>query len=270
MITLYTGTPGSGKSLHAAKDIVRRAKMKGGLITNFPVDVSPLVKNVKADIVYVDNSKLTPKYLIDYARKNHVVGKEGQSLVIIDEAQVKFNCRDFGVSDRNTWVDFFCKHRHFGYNFIFCTQNDRMLDKQIRALVEYETKHRKMNNYGWGGVLLSLTGMTWFSAIDYWYGMKGQDARLNFEMFPYQKKYSKIYNSYLMFAETFEEEKKKEPEGDKVTISKEDLLNLKKKVASLRDGAGGDREAVGSLGEVPQEEDLVIQISAAASGSGAG
>lgn len=219
MIWLYTGTPGSGKSLHAARDIVARSKRGGGLICNFPLDLS-IVKNVKSDVIYWDNSEITVERLKRYAYKNHKIGKENQTLIVIDEAQVKFNCRDFGVKDRNSWVEFFCQHRKLGYNVILITQNDRMLDKQIRALVEYEIKHRKMNNYGIGGMLLSLTMTTWFASVEYWYGMKGQDARLGFSMFPYSKKYSKIYDSYMLFDDA-------------------------------RSDAGGDRSAVGSPGEAP-------------------
>lgn len=35
-------------------------------------------------------------------------------------------------------------------------QADRMIDRQIRALIETETKHRKLNNYGFGGMVLTF------------------------------------------------------------------------------------------------------------------
>ena len=60
-------------------------------------------------------------------------------MVIIDECQIIFNCRDFGRKDRGAWVTLFSQHRKLGFNFILITQNDRMLDKQIRALVETES-----------------------------------------------------------------------------------------------------------------------------------
>ena len=77
---------------------------------------------------------------------NHKIGKEGQTLVVIDECQIIFNCRDFGRKDRNAWVTFFAQHRKLGFNVILITQSDRMLDRQIRSLVEEEVKHRKLNN----------------------------------------------------------------------------------------------------------------------------
>lgn len=170
-ITLYTGTPGSGKSFHAAKDIVQRLKRGGGLICNFPVNENFVGKRLKAHVEYWDNSELTASRLVAYAMEHHEIGKEGQTLVVIDECQIIFNCRDFGRKDRNAWVTFFSQHRKLGFNVILITQSDRMLDRQIRSLVEEEVKHRKLNNYGFGGMFLTLFtfGRTWFISINYWY-----------------------------------------------------------------------------------------------------
>ncbi len=227
MITLYTGTPGSGKSYHAARDIVGRLKRGGGLIANFPVN-EDCVKKRKTRVDYWDNSQLTPQRLVNYALKHHKAGKEGQTLVVIDECQIKFNCRTFGQSDRNAWVQLFAQHRKLGFNFILITQQDKMLDKQIRGLIENEVRHRKLNNYGFGGLILSLlTGMsTWFIALEYWYG--GNKLLLSKTVFRYQKKYEKVYDSYRLFADMAG------PVGSGVC-------------------AGGDREAVGPRGTAPAQ-----------------
>lgn len=199
-ITLYTGTPGSGKSFHAAKDIERRMKRGGTLICNFPVNTG-FVKKCRAQVEYWDNSELTAERLVAYALEHHKIGVEGQALVVIDECQIIFNCRDFGRKDRNAWVTFFSQHRKLGFNIVLITQSDRMLDKQIRSLVEDEVKHRKLNNYGFGGMFLSLfsLGRTWFIAIDYWYG--GNKLKLGSSVFPYRKRYSGLYDSYRLFSD---------------------------------------------------------------------
>lgn len=199
-IWLYTGTPGSGKSYHAARDIVNRLKRPGGLIANFPIneDFVPAKKR-KSCVEYWDNSELTAERLVAYAMERHVLGKEGQTLVIIDECQIIFNCRDFGRKDRAAWVTLFSQHRKLGFNFVLITQNDRMLDRQIRALIETEIRHRKLNNYGIGGMLLRLTRVTWFVAIEYWYG--GNKLQLGHEIFAYHKRYSAVYDSYKLFSD---------------------------------------------------------------------
>lgn len=201
-IWLYSGTPGSGKSFHAAKDIVRRLKKGGGLICNFPVneDFVP-AKKLRAHVEYWDNSELTAERLVAYALERHKIGKENQTLVVIDECQIIFNCRDFGRKDRNAWVTFFAQHRKLGYNVILISQSDRMIDRQIRSLIETEVRHRKLNNYGLGGMFLSLFsfGRTWFIAIDYWYG--GNKLKLGQTVFPYRKRYSEVYDSYKLFSD---------------------------------------------------------------------
>lgn len=199
-IWLYTGTPGSGKSYHACRDIVARLRRGGGLIANFPVN-EKAVKKCKSRVEYWDNAELTAERLVAYALQNHKIGKEGQTLVVIDECQVLFNCRDFGRKDRNAWVQLFAQHRKLGYNFILITQADRMIDKQIRCLVETEVKHRKLNNYGFGGGVLSLLtlGSTWFVSIEFWYG--GNKLKLDQQIFRYSKRYEKVYDSYRLFAD---------------------------------------------------------------------
>ena len=89
-ISLYTGTPGSGKSFHAAKDIEHRMRRGGTLICNFPVNTG-FVKKCRAQVEYWDNSELTAERLVAYALEHHKIGKEGQALVVIDECQIIFN-----------------------------------------------------------------------------------------------------------------------------------------------------------------------------------
>ena len=199
-ITLFTGTPGSGKSLHAARQIVARLKRSGGLICNFPINTA-VVKDCKADVEYWDNSELSAERLVAYAMEHHVIGKEGQTLVVIDECQIIFNCRDFGRKDRNAWVTMMSQHRKLGYDLLLIAQSDRMLDKQIRSMIEIETKHRKLNNYGLGGFLmcLFLGNTSWFMAIDYWPG--GNKLKLDSSMFCYRKKYGQVYDSYRLFTD---------------------------------------------------------------------
>lgn len=200
MITLYSGTPGSGKSFHAAKDIITRFKRGGGLIANFPVKVPDGIKPKKElRVSYWDNSEITPQRLAAYALKHHKIGVEGQTLLIVDEAQVIYNCREFGAKDRMDWVKFFSQHRKLGFDVLLIAQNDRMLDRQIRTLIEDEVKHRKLNNFGFGGGMIQLLtfGSTWFIALDYWYG--GNKLLMGREIIRYSSKVAGIYDSYRMF-----------------------------------------------------------------------
>ncbi|NLZ34468.1 MAG: AAA family ATPase [Clostridiales bacterium] len=196
MIYLYSGTPGSGKSLNSVRDIVNKLKNGGNVIANFPIKID-LIKTKKGKqlgkFIYKENKDLTVKFLTEFALKNHVKGKEAQTLLVIDEAQALFNPRDFRDKSRKEYNYFFSVHRHLGYNVILITQNDRLLDKQIRCLLEYEIKHRKINNFKLIGKMLPFTT---FACVTYWYGVR-EKVEVNF--FSYSKKISALYDSYALF-----------------------------------------------------------------------
>lgn len=200
MVALYTGTPGSGKSVHAAQDVMSWLQRGKRLIANYPIN-EKVIKKCKSHAEYWDNPSLTVSRLLRYAYEHDQVRREHSTLLIIDEAQVKFNCRDLQRKDRQDWVNFFTQHRKLGFDVILITQFDRMIDRQIRAMAETEVKHRKLNNYGFGGMVLSLlTGLkTWFIAIEYWYG--GNKLKLSQRMFRYKNVYGEISDSYRLFAD---------------------------------------------------------------------
>lgn len=194
MIWLYSGTPGSGKSLHMSKDIVTAIKQGRTVIAN--IFLNRQILKGKGEFIYRDNSQMTVDFLIDYAVKNHRKGKESQSLIIFDECAIMFNSRDFKNSDRSKWVKFFQIHRHYGYNIILVAQHDRLIDRQIRAFIEYNVIHRKANNLGNIGLLLTLFRIQLFVAVTYWYGVR---EKVGSEFFRYKKIYSRIYDSYQGF-----------------------------------------------------------------------
>lgn len=196
MIYLYSGTPGSGKSLNAMRDIVSKLRNGGNVISNFPIkidSIKPKKKKSLGKYVYKENSELTVSFLKEFAIKNHIKGKEGQTLIVIDEAQAMFNPRDFRDENRKGFNHFFSLHRHLGYNVILITQNDRLIDKQIRCLFEYEIKHRKINNFKFIGKILPFTT---FACVTYWYGVR---EKIDVQFFKYSKKISSFYDSYALF-----------------------------------------------------------------------
>jgi zona occludens toxin (predicted ATPase) len=199
-IDLYSGTPGSGKSLHLARKVSDElALRKKNVIANFPINMDLVTKKGRrktGEFIYLTNDQLTVDYLREYARQNHKVGKEGQTLVVIDEAGIMFNSRDYGAFDRKSWINFFMTHRHFGYNIILVSQIDRLIDRQIRGFIEYEVKHRKANNFRFIGLLLTIFRIPLFVAVTYWYGMR---ERCSAEFFRYRKKDSKLYDTMMLF-----------------------------------------------------------------------
>lgn len=199
MIYLYSGTPGSGKSLHQAERIYNRLRAGKPVIANYEINTKA-IKRCRGKITYLDNQELKPEYLIDYSRSYFEQNKfrEGSIWLFIDEAQLLFNCREWDATGRAAWISFFTQHRKYGYDIFLVAQFDRMLDRQLRSLIEYEVIHRKVSNFGVKGWLFSmLAGGNLFVAVKMWYPMK---ERVGSEFFKYHKKYQRLYDSYKEFA----------------------------------------------------------------------
>lgn len=193
MISLYTGTPGSGKSLHAARDIYYRLLSRNAVISSFAIDTDVISKHGKRRIgkyTHVPIYDMNVDFFRDYAKINHKQDKEGQTLVLIDECQLIFNSRMFQRKDRLDWIIFFTQHRKYGFDFILITQFDRLIDRQIRCLIEFEYKHLKMNYNGFIGMILPFA---LFSVKKYWYCIK---EFMDGSAFFYSKKIASIYNTY--------------------------------------------------------------------------
>ena len=204
MIRLFTGTPGSGKSLHCAEIIFKRISSGKTVIANFDINMTVFKKRRKlGTFVFWDNTELSVKKLLDYALTKHRRNTngnmvEGQTLLIIDECQILFNAREWSAKGRNEWCTFFTQHRKYGYDIIFVTQFDRLIDRQMRSLVEYEVIHRKVSNFKtFGAILGILCGGHLFVAVTRWYALR---ERIESKFFMPHKKYMRLYDSYKLFS----------------------------------------------------------------------
>lgn len=201
MIELYSGTPGSGKSLHAAESVYWRLRKGRPVIANFQIEPG-YIKGYKNNFYYVPNDKITPGVLYDFS--NSYFGeqrnsfKEDSILLVFDECQLLFNARSWGSADRAGWLSFFTQHRKYGYLIILIAQNDRMLDRQVRSLIEYENIHRKLSNFGKLGKFFKAfcLGKEVFIAVRRWYPLK---EKVDSYLFTANKKYYRLYNTRAIF-----------------------------------------------------------------------
>ena len=199
MISLYSGTPGSYKSYHAVVECLDWLRMGRNVITNFKLDYAHKIKKpIKGDYRFMLDDDITVEFLVQYAQEHHIKSHHAQTLVVIDEASIKFNPREFGRRDRMPWIRFFATHRHLNYEFILIAQNDRMIDRQIRGLIETEYKHRdvkQFNNFFF--VLSKLFGGV-FLSVEYWYPVKLRSGS-KFEFF--RKRIAECYDTMASFGE---------------------------------------------------------------------
>lgn len=215
MIEVYTGFVGSGKSYHAVKRGIEIADAPFGnrwVVANFPIKpkkkflagipfVNRFIKDPfnKPRWIYKANDELTPEFLVNLSFEMGFDKKEGSCLLIIDEAGIMFNSRDWNVKpkERKEWIQFFAQSRKLGYDVILIVQDVRMLDRQIRSLAEYEVQHKKMNNLG----ILNLIPIFWFctifAAVKFWNGIRTMRGSLELIMF--KKSIADRYDTKALF-----------------------------------------------------------------------
>jgi hypothetical protein len=169
MIEMYTGAPGSFKSYHATeRGILKIGAFKNNhVVANFPIRPRKNGKADRGEWLFVPDDQMSAKLLIKRSLEKGYFGHEGSCLLIIDEAGITFNSRDWQTKalDRLAWIKFFALSRHFGYDCILITQSDRMLDRQIRNLCEFNVKHVNLRNH-W-----ALKLIVWwkvFMAVSFW------------------------------------------------------------------------------------------------------
>jgi len=229
MIYMYSGTPGSGKSLDVARQIAMWLKIKRRVISTMNVDVRLCFLNFISRLIfqltrgkfllfdvddyrmknftYINIFDLTPKYLIDYAMKNHKEGKERQTLLIIDECVSIFSPEKCVGSFWLDWQFFFQYHRHFGYDVILVPQSTELLARKVKHFAEFEVRHRAVKNAGFLGAIISKLAGGLFSTKTFWTASNNR-KHIDREWFLYKYWLGKMYNSYSMFREMAEEYRK--------------------------------------------------------------
>lgn len=220
-VSLYSGTPGSGKSLNVTRKILLNLMAGRDVISNYPIRFTKWEKRrgYEDRFFYVDTQNINVVNLVKFAKARGYIKKrkENQCLVVIDEAGIRFNIKtdaeekkamddffnagedeavtlvEYGKKDRQQWIKFFSQHRKFGYDFILIAQSDRMLDRQVRNMLELEYVHRKAQNLVWWFMLLPWKV---FITIEYYYGLK---LKTDTEFFIYRKSLGNRYDSMKLF-----------------------------------------------------------------------
>lgn len=200
MISIYTGTPGSGKSYHVALRVWRALRSRRIKLIVSNVDFS-IPEKYREKLIVIDNFHMTKQRLENIISERMQDGdkiREGQFLLVLDEAQLLFNARAWQATDSKGWIEFFTQHRKMGYDVLLVSQSDGMIDKQIRSLIEYEVLHRKVVRFGLIGIFFKIFFGD-FIAISCWYGVR---QKVDTEFLRYRRKIGKLYNTYQIWHKT--------------------------------------------------------------------
>lgn len=179
MITMFAGTPGSGKSYEAVKRILEVLQKNCHILRKNeallasdkpPLKVKP--RKVYARLDGLDNpvcrefikiyTGLTDLELFEYLlflEHKDVCGAkeeskgfwdivENGSLIVIDEVHRFFSNRHWQTLKNQTFNEWTAEHRHLGIDCIFITQDTGKVDSQSRTNVEWSYVFRKINFFG--------------------------------------------------------------------------------------------------------------------------
>lgn len=212
MINFFTGRPRNGKSLHMAMIIYKEMKKGKNVIANFEINEHVFDKfdkkypGKRGTFIYVSNKELLNNAYLPYTEKGRQIPPpkdrysyleglygyanqfhkrnyrgqiiEDQTLLVLDECQELFNSRSWNRSDRLEWCSFFRQHGKYGYDVYLISQDDKVIDKQIRSILQYEWEHRYVKRM---------------------YGIKGKESKIQSKFFQGQQRYYTFYDSYKTF-----------------------------------------------------------------------
>lgn len=207
-VILYEGVPGSGKSLHAMSELywacVRRSTY---IMTNFDVKW-PWFKRC-ATYRLPDGAlevEDVAQGLRDWLSSGHRVTREGQVIVVIDEASVSFGNRDWNKPGRTEWLRLFRQHRKYGLRFVLISQSINDIDKAIRGQLAKVGSHTLINNYGLFGDFVSILtlGRPLSMCIYYlpFYGTRrNRAAVVGRELVLGMKRVYRMYDTHELFAD---------------------------------------------------------------------
>lgn len=120
MIRYFVGVPGSGKTTLACK--IMKKEMRGLLKNPFKKKYKYIFSNFDNDLSNIVNAR-------DLSEK----ATPDNSLLMIDESGIEFNCRDYKNFDKGL-IEFFKYHRHYKTDVCLFSQTFDDVDKVLRDL----------------------------------------------------------------------------------------------------------------------------------------
>jgi len=210
-MSLHTGTPGSGKSYDAVRQVLDALRADKWVIANFGINFTrrQLKHGLDKRFTYVPNEDLTIEVLVMHGLDNgYLLGrKESQCLVVIDEAGGRYPAnmpkldkkkrislgKEVVKDNIEEWQEFFSQHGKLNFDFILVTQAPRLIYRQILSFVEYNFTFRKVNRFG----PFKWLPFTVFCKVEQWFQIK---QRVGSEFFLYNKAVARQYDRWKIFS----------------------------------------------------------------------
>jgi len=154
MIKVYTGVIGSGKTYSAINEIVLHLSKGGTVATNIVLNYDYISKYLEDYYSFKLNDEqyifLKEDRITNFHRYTPQGTKDLPVLVIIDEAQLYFNSREYAklmTESGKEFLAFLTQSRKEFTDVVFITQAIETIDKQLRIQIQFEVKCRDISTY---------------------------------------------------------------------------------------------------------------------------
>lgn len=159
MIEIFEGRLGGGKTFYAVERMMKYMGSGGHVSTNIRLNMPGVIAYVRKkylwDIQPGQYIFLEDEQIPMFHRYTPAGSMENPSLVVVDEAHIWLNARDWGQQSREL-LSFLTQSRKCFTDIIFISQSALNVDKQIMRLVQYIWRFRDMQKFKIAGL-----GLTW-------------------------------------------------------------------------------------------------------------
>lgn len=211
MIEIFEGRLGGGKTYHAVKRIVQYIANGGCVWCNIELNIPAITEYLRARYQWDLQPGQINTYDGEQIKQVYQFVPPGcpesPNLVILDEAHIYLNARDWAKADR-LFLEWMTHTRHLSVDVVMISQSLYNIDKQITRLVQYIWRFRDLQKWG-----CAEFGFLWpipqFMVSQYDYDGRSQISPNKFEL--KDKDIYGCYNTYQMVSKfpVLESRKKK-------------------------------------------------------------
>lgn len=150
MIIIHEGVPGSGKSYDSVRKIIDALKNSRIVYTNIDGVNSDTCREALSSLTGLTRDALSSQLIhLEHGQITSFWSFcEPGSFIVIDEAQLYFNSRDWSKTENREFGNWASTHRHHGYDLLLITQRSERIDSAVRSLAEFRYRYRKLNIFG--------------------------------------------------------------------------------------------------------------------------
>lgn len=159
MIYAVCGSPGSYKSVHVLEKYIIPALKKGRAVYTNIENISPIHIATFFDLSPIDCDNLLHilgrvydddgKFHEDpNAIRKFYEDVPNNALIVIDEAQNYFSSRDFKEQYSKDVISYLTRHRHYGHDVIYITQNIDSVDITFRRNTQLTYRLKRAEHIG--------------------------------------------------------------------------------------------------------------------------